>query len=164
MAYYISQGMTLKMGATPNQGVATFLTSYFMKHEELNNIFPNLQEIGEISFAGAGGSYDQIEVTTLADTRHVYTNGLIADNDTNSNEITFKFLYDPELFKLFKDMMNAEETGNDGETHSEWIVAIPEGGTFTIAGDIASLKMDSISTNSALAFTLAVAVDTITVA
>lgn len=164
MAYYISQGLNLKMGDM-EVGVATYVTEYFGKHEEFNSIFPNLQEIGEISLSGsAAGGYDQIEVTTLADTRHVYTNGLIADSDSSSNEITFKFLYDPELFKLFKDMMSAEELADKDAKKSEWIVSIPEGGTFTIAGDIASLAMDSISTNSALAFTLTVAVDKITVA
>lgn len=162
MAYFISQGMTLKMGNNTPANVISFAMSYFNQHEELNSIFPNLQEIGEISFAGAGGSYDQIEVTTLADTRHVYTDGLIADS-SSSNEITFKFLYDPELFKLFKDMMGAEEADTSGE-HSEWVVSIPEGGTFTITGDLASLKLDSVSTNSVLTFTLTISVREVAVA
>jgi hypothetical protein len=164
MAYFISKGITLKMGNMPIQGVATYVTEWMGKNEELNGIFPNLQEIGEISFAGAGGSYDQIEVTTLADNRHMYTNGLIADSETSANELTFKFLYDPELFKLFKNMMAAEELEGSADKHNEWIVTIPEGGTFTIAGDIASLTMDSVATNSALTFVLAIAVDSIEIA
>jgi hypothetical protein len=163
MAYFISQGMNLKMGTMPNSAVATYVMGYFNAHEEFKNVFPNLQEIGEISFAGAGGSYDQIEVTTLADTRHVYTDGLIADDSSASNEIAFKFLYEPELFKLFKDMMSAEEN-EKVEGHNEWIVSIPEGGTFTISGDMSSLKLDSVSVNSALTFTLAVAVKEVKVA
>lgn len=156
---YISKGLTL--GFTGQGAGAGAVTAYLT--DIASETFPNLQEIGEISFNGAGGSYDQIEVTTLADSKHVYTDGLIADDENSGNEITFKFLYDPDLFKLFKDVMDAEGESED-DTHNTWVVKIPEGGTFTITGDIASLKMDTVSTNSALTFVLAIAVREIAVA
>ena len=156
---FISKGLTLGFtGHGAGDGaVLQYLTD--IKSE----VFPNLQEIGEINFNGAGGSYDQIEVTTLADAKHVYTDGLIADNASGSNEISFKFLYDPELFKTFKTVMDEEAKG-EAEEHNEWIITIPEGSVFTITGDIASLKMDSVSTNSALTFTMSVAVREIAIA
>lgn len=155
---YISKGLTLKFQSVNTAGTA--IDTYFANLG--TEVFPNLQEIGEISMSGAGGSYDQIEITTLADAKHVYTDGLIADADSGSNEITFKFLYEPVLFKALKDAMALESSNTSGE-HNKWIIEIPEGGTFTITGDIANLKMDSVSTNSALTFVLAVAVREITI-
>lgn len=153
---YISKGLTLSFKAI--DGAATgSLATYFEELGGTGNVFPNLQEIGEISFAGAGGSYDKIEVTTLADNKHTYVDGLIADTDSNSNEITFKFLYEPKLFSALKSTMALEESGTYQKSN-QYIVTIPEGGTFTITGDISSLSMDTASVNSALTFALSVAV------
>lgn len=158
---YISKGLTLAFKAAQGNTAGSYLDTYLA--DIASETLPNLQEIGEIGLTGAGGAYDQIEVTTLADAKHVYTDGLIADSDSGSSEITFKFLYEPTLFKALKETMDAEGKDTTG-THNQWIVAIPEGGTFTITGDISSLKMDSVSTNSALTFQLAVAVREIAVA
>lgn len=156
---YISKGLTL--GFTGQGAGAAHVQEYFTSIQA--EVFPHLQEIGEIAFNGAGGSYDQIEVTTLADAKHVYTDGLIADDASGSNEISFKFLYDPDLFKVFKNVMDEEGEG-ESDTHNTWVIKIPEGGTFTITGDIASLKMDTVSTNNALTFTMSIAVREIAVA
>ena len=153
---YISKGLTLSFKAVDGAAAGS-LTNYFEELGGTDNVFPNLQEIGEISFAGAGGSYDQIEITTLADNKHMYTDGLIADAGSSSNEITFKFLYEPKLFNAFKGTMALEESGNY-KASNQYLVKIPEGGTFTITGDISSLKMDTASVNSALTFALSIAV------
>lgn len=154
---YISKGLTLAYN--PVDGAATgALENYF---DEIGasdkKVFPNLQEIGEISFAGAGGAYDQIEVTTLADNKHKYVDGLIADSDSASNEISFKFLYEPKLFSALKSTMELEESDTYTKSN-QWMIEIPEGGKFTFSGDISSLAMDTISTNSALTFALVIAV------
>ena len=154
---YISKGLTLALDENSGAPSLAALIAYFDAMSITDNIFPNLQEIGEISIAGAGGSYDQIEVTTLADAKHVYVDGLIADADSGANEISFKFLYEPTLFKAFKDAMKAE-TDNANGSHGKYNIAIPSGGTFKLTADIGSIKLDSISTNSALTFTLALAV------
>lgn len=154
---YISKGLQLIYAAAINTGVAAALGGdYFDVHTELNHIFPGLQEIGSINIAGAGGSYDQIEVTTLADNKHMYVDGLIADSST-SNEITCKFLYDPELFKAFKDSMVHEGSGNYVNS-ADYVVVIPEGGYFTVNASLASVALDTVSTNSALTFSVTFAV------
>lgn len=154
---YISKGLQLIYAADINTGAAAALGGdYFDTHPELKNVFPGLQEIGSINIAGAGGSYDQIEVTTLADNKHMYVDGLIADNST-SNEISCKFLYDPELFKAFKDSMKQEASGNYLNS-ADYVIAIPEGGYFTVNASLASVALDTVSTNSALTFSVTLAV------
>lgn len=162
MAYFKSEGMTLAFKSVDGAATGT-IVNYLSTVDATDNVFPNLQEIGEIAFSGAGGSYDQIEVTTLADHKHQYIDGLIADSTSGSNEISFKFLYDPKLFNAFKSTMELEESGTYTKSN-QYIVKIPEGGTFTITGDISSLTMGSITTNTALTFTLGIAVRNIDMA
>lgn len=123
---------------------------------------PDLQEIGAINIAGAGGSYDKIEVTTLEDRQHRYVDGLIADSGSTSNQIACKFLYSPELFKAFNDILNAEMyPEDDKDTFAEYIVAIPNGGHFVLEASIASVQMETVSVNNALTFTVTFAVNDI---
>jgi hypothetical protein len=121
-------------------------------------VFPGLQEIGAININGAGGSYDQIEVTTLADNKHVYVDGLIADAGSNSNEISCKFLYEPVLFKAFKDILDEEANPGDKKPYAHYVISIPEGGHFKITAAISAVNLETVSTNSALTFTVGFAV------
>lgn len=124
--------------------------------------FPGVQEIGALNMAaGVSNGFDQIEVTTLADHKHVYVDGLKADDSTGSNQITMKFLYHPVLFKAFKNLLEEETRFGEGlsgmnykDINSIYEIAIPEGGAFELEASIASLAMDSISTNSAVTFTV----------
>lgn len=131
--------------------------------------FYNLMEIGEIGVNSAGASgYDQIEVTTLADHKHMFVDGLLANNSDSADEITLKFLFTPELFDTVNKIVELE--GNDlafdstsGLTARESIYKfnIPNGGAFTVEGTFANLKMDSAAVNSALTFTVALKVASI---
>lgn len=97
----------------------------------------NLQEIPEL-----GGEVESIEITTLADAAHVYTDGLINYGDS----LPFKFLYEAEQFATLFNL----------EGESEWKVELPNGeGTFTFSGS-SSVKLDGAGVGAALTYTLSV--------
>lgn len=98
------------------------------------NELDNLQEIPEL-----GGDTEAIEVTTLADAAHVYTDGLLNYGDS----ISFKFLYEKEQFTTL--------SGLTGE--QQWKVTLPDGATCTFSGTCA-VKLDGVGTNAALTYTL----------
>lgn len=162
MAYYTTLGVNLDFigGATTGQSLLSAITT-----NQWTNGLPGVLEIGELAFNGAGGSYDQIEVTCLADTAHKYTDGLIADADSSSNAIAIKFLYDPALFEAIKSVMDAEKTPAKDElgnrVYNVWRVNIPSGGCFELSADISSLALDSVANNDKLTFTMGLAVNEI---
>ena len=96
----------------------------------------NLQEIPEL-----GGSAESIEVTTLADAAHVYTDGILNYGDS----LAFKFLYEKTQFATLNALTGA----------SEWKVALPDGEACTFSGT-SSVKLDGAGINAALTYTLAV--------
>ena len=99
-------------------------------------VLTNLQEIPEL-----GGEVEAIEITTLADAAHTYTDGIKNYGDS----LAFKFLYDTEQY--------AELNGLTGS--SEWQVTIPDGTTCTFGGTC-SVKLDGAGVNAALTYTLSV--------
>lgn len=96
----------------------------------------NLQEIPEL-----GGDTEAIEITTLADAAHMYTDGIKNYGDS----LAFKFLYEKEQF--------TELNGLAGEV--EWKVELPDAATCTFSGT-GSVKLDGVGVNAALTYTLAV--------
>ena len=118
----ISQGITLSYKATTSASTYTALT--------------NLQEIPDI-----GGTKESIEITTLADAAHVYTDGLISYGDS----IEFKFLYDYTQFTALNAL-----TGTIG-----WKVTLPDGESCTFNGT-GSVKLDGVGVNAVLTYTLAI--------
>lgn len=118
---------------------------------ESGYLIPNLQEIGELS-AAVGGSRDQIEVTTLADDKHVYEEGLLAENSASG--IDFKFLFNPTDYLAFEDLIKEEQSATKGGP-SKYKVLIPQGGAFTIEGYTA-VKLDSVGVNSAVTMTVSI--------
>ena len=111
----ISKGITLFMGET-----------------ELDN----LMELPEL-----GGDTDSIEITTLADAAHTYTDGLKNYGDS----LAFKFLYEAEQFATL-----------NGTTGSQtWKVQLPDGETCSFGGTC-SVKLDGVGTNAVLTYTLSV--------
>ena len=96
----------------------------------------NLQEIPEL-----GGDTEAIEITTLADAAHMYTDGIKNYGDS----LAFKFLYEKEQF--------ATLNGLGGEV--EWKVELPDAATCTFSGT-GSVKLDGVGVNAALTYTLAV--------
>lgn len=115
----ISKGITLSYGT---DGTFTALT--------------NLQEIPDL-----GGTTESIEITTLADAAHKYTDGLKNYGDS----LEFKFLYEGEQFTTLN--------GLTGET--EWKVELPDGAACTFGGT-GTVRLDGVGTNAALTYTLAI--------
>lgn len=117
----ISKGITLSY---KNGEAAEFIT------------LTNLQEIADL-----GGDTEAIEITTLSDAAHMYTDGLKNYGDS----LEFKFLYETEQFATLNGLEGA----------SEWKVALPDGATCSFGGS-SSVKLDGVGVNAALTYTLAV--------
>lgn len=96
----------------------------------------NLQEIPEL-----GGDAEAIEITTLADAAHMYTDGIKNYGDS----LAFKFLYETEQFATLNGLTSV----------SEWKVALPDGASCSFSGT-SSVKLDGVGVNAALTYTLAV--------
>lgn len=111
----ISKGITLSMG---------------------EKALTNLMEIPDL-----GGESEAIEITTLADAAHMYTDGLLNYGDS----LAFKFLYEKAQFA---DLSDATGTQN-------WKVELPDGATCTFTGTC-SVKLDAVGVNAALTYTLAI--------
>ena len=99
----------------------------------------NLQEIPAL-----GGTSEAIEITTLADAAHMYTDGILNYGDS----LSFKFLYEKEQFN---DLVALD--GSNG-----WQVALPDGTTCAFSGT-SSVSLDGVGVNAALTYTLAVKPD-----
>lgn len=96
----------------------------------------NLQEIPEL-----GGDTEAIEITTLADAAHMYTDGIKNYGDS----LTFIFLYETAQFEALQAL----------EGTCEWQVALPDGTTCSFSGT-SSVKLAGAGVNVALTYTLAV--------
>lgn len=96
----------------------------------------NLQEIPELN-----GDTEAIEITTLADAAHMYTNGIKNYGDS----LAFKFLYEKEQFQTLNGLTAA----------CEWKVELPDGATCTFSGT-GAVKLDGVGVNAALTYTLGV--------
>lgn len=116
----ISKGITLSYSV----GSST------MEWQELTD----LQEIPEL-----GGDTEAIEVTTLADSAHMYTDGIKNYGDS----LPFKFLYAKSQFSTLN--------GLDGV--NSWKVTLPDDTTYTFNGT-SSVKLDGVGVNAALTYTL----------
>ncbi len=96
----------------------------------------NLQEIPDL-----GGEVEAIEVTTLADAAHVYTDGLKSYGDS----LAFKFLYDGTQFNALNALADVVE----------WKVELPDASTCSFSGSC-SVKLDGVGVNAALTYTLSI--------
>lgn len=96
----------------------------------------NLQEIPEL-----GGDTEAIEITTLADAAHMYTDGIKNYGDS----LAFKFLYETEQFGALDELVGV----------SGWQVTLPDDTSCTFSGT-SSVKLDGVGVNAALTYTLSV--------
>lgn len=96
----------------------------------------DLQEIPEL-----GGDAEAIEITTLADSAHMYTDGILNYGDS----LAFKFLYAKEQFTTLAAVEESET----------WKVELPDGSTCTFGGTC-SVKLDGVGVNAALTYTLSI--------
>ena len=97
----------------------------------------NLQEIPEL-----GGDVEAIEITTLADEAHRYTDGIKNYGDS----LAFKFLYEGSQFSMLNEAA--------GKTNM-WRVELPDETTCEFTGSC-SVKLDGVGVNAALTYTLSV--------
>lgn len=100
------------------------------------NELTNLQEIPEL-----GGDTEAIEITTLADAAHTYTDGIKNYGDS----LAFKFLYEAEQFETLNGLTGSQN----------WKVQLPDDTTCTFGGTC-SVKLDGVGVNAALTYTLAI--------
>ena len=96
----------------------------------------NLQEIPEL-----GGEVEAIEITTLSDAAHTYTDGLKNYGDS----LAFVFLYETTQCNTLQGL-----TGTN-----QWQVELPDGTTCTFSGT-SSVKLAGVGVNAALTYTLAI--------
>lgn len=94
----------------------------------------NLQEIPAL-----GGATDSIEITTLADEAHTYTDGIKNYGDS----LAFKFLYETAQFEALNGLTGV----------ISWKVALPDATTCEFNGT-GSVNLDGVGVNSALTYTL----------
>lgn len=99
-------------------------------------VLTNLMEIPDI-----GGTVEAIEITTLADAAHMYTDGLLNYGDS----LEFKFLYEQEQF----------ETLNALEGSQAWKITLPDGAVCSFGGSC-SVRLDGVGVGAALTYTLAI--------
>lgn len=118
----ISKGITLSYKATGSDYI------------ELDN----LQEIPDL-----GGDVEAIEITTLADGAHRYTDGLINYGDS----LAFKFLMGDDMTQ-FTTLHGLAGT-------ISWKVTLPSGDACTFSGS-SSVKLDGAGVGAALTYTLSI--------
>lgn len=99
-----------------------------------NNVLTNLQEIPEL-----GGTRESIEITTLGDDAHMYTDGILNYGDN----IAFKFLYEKEQFTTLNGLSGTQTI----------VVTLPDSSTCTFSGTC-SVKLDGVGINAPLTYTL----------
>ena len=99
-----------------------------------DNLLTNLQEIPEL-----GGTRESIEITTLGDDAHMYTDGILNYGDN----ISFKFLYEKEQFTTLNALKGTQNI----------VVTLPDSSTCTFSGT-SSVKLDGVGINAPLTYTL----------
>lgn len=101
-----------------------------------DNPLTNLMEIPDL-----GGEVEAIEITTLADAAHKYTDGLINYGDS----LEFKFLYEEEQFSTLNGLTGTQN----------WKVALPDSATCSFDGSC-SVRLDGVGVGAALTYTLSI--------
>ena len=96
----------------------------------------NLQEIPEL-----GGDAEAIEITTLADAAHMYTDGILNYGDS----LAFIFLYEKTQFTTLQGL----------EGSQDWKVSLPDNSTCSFSGTC-SVKLAGVGVNAALTYTLSI--------
>lgn len=161
-------GLWFKESSDPNLNIK--FAKPAATNEKWGDLIPGLQEVGELSAGSASSAgYDKIEVTTLADSKHEYIDGLIADAGEASS-IDFTFLYDKDIYATFLEIAGDESVydpaNESGHKGSLYYVTIPHtsgaltanestNSSFEIYG-LTSVKVNSAAVNSALTMTVTI--------
>ena len=96
----------------------------------------NLQEIPEL-----GGDVEAIEITTLGDSAHMYTDGILNYGDS----LPFVFLYEKTQFNTLQAL----------EGSQDFKVSLPDNSTCSFSGTC-SVKLAGVGVNTALTYTLSI--------
>lgn len=168
-----TRGISLwfKETSDPSIKITGITQGSFVSNETWGTQLPGLQEVGELQAgANASAGYDKIEVTTLADNKHQYIDGLMAD-EGEASSIDFTFLYDKDLYQIFLDIAANEAAYNPtniaAHKGSKYYVTIPhvsgsvtnetsKNSAFEIVG-LTSAKVNSATVNGALTMTVTIA-------
>ena len=122
--------------ATISKGIKL---SYKTSNGESYTELTNLQEIPEL-----GGDAESIEITTLADAAHMYTDGILNYGDN----LPFVFLYEKTQFTTLQGL-----TGS-----VDFKVSLPDNSTCSFSGSC-SVKLAGVGVNAALTYTLSIKPD-----
>lgn len=106
------------------------------KKDQAYVILNDLQEIPDL-----GGETESIEITTLEDSAHTYTDGIKNYGDS----LGFKFLYNSTQFAALNALTGV----------TEWKVELPDSKSCTFSGS-SSVKLDGVGVNAALTYTLSI--------
>lgn len=104
--------------------------------EESASEYTELHDLMEVS--ELGGESEAIEITTLENAAHTYTDGLLNYGDN----LPFKFLYKKEQFTTLQGIKKAN-----------WKVSLPDGATCSFDAT-ASVKLESVGVNAVLTYVL----------
>ena len=116
--------------ATISKGIKLSYKSGEGSYVELTN----LQEIPEL-----GGTAESIEITTLADAAHMYTDGILNYGDS----LAFVFLYEKAQFT----------TLNGLEGSIDWKVELPDDTSCSFSGTC-SVALAGVGVNAVLTYSL----------
>lgn len=121
--------------ATISKGIKLSYKTSGVEYTELTN----LQEIPEL-----GGDAESIEITTLADAAHMYTDGILNYGDS----LPFVFLYEKTQFTTLQGL-----TGS-----VDFKVSLPDNSSCSFSGTC-SVKLAGVGVNTALTYTLSIKPD-----
>ena len=107
-----------------------------LKESDAYVALTNLQEIPEL-----GGDVEAIEITTLSDAAHMYTDGILNYGDS----LAFVFLYEKTQFTALQGL-----TGS-----VDWKVSLPDATACSFSGTC-SVKLAGVGVNAALTYTLSI--------
>lgn len=108
----------------------------YKKGESQYTELTNLQEIPDL-----GGETEAIEITTLADSAHMYVDGL----KNYGESLEFIFLYEGTQFKALDALKDSVE----------WKVELPDGAACTFGGTC-SVRFAGVGIGAALTYVLAI--------
>ena len=113
--------------------------SYKIGEAPTYTVLKDLQEIPDL-----GGEAEALEITTLDDAAHMYTDGILNYGDN----LPFKFLYVKDQFDTL--------VGLEGSIG--WQIKLPDNTTCSFTGT-SSVKLDAVGVNAPLTYTVAIKPD-----
>lgn len=150
----ISKGITL----TWTEGIYEYDAAAFSASGKTPMLLTNLLEIPEVGPAESG--FEQIDITTLADSKMVYMNGLETTGEPEALE--FKFLYEKNQFKALEnggsDTHGEVLEGGNGIYAHQWMITLPDGSTCKFLGKH-SVRLEGVGVNAAITYILSITPD-----